>query len=182
MDEFQRLENMAAAADADAHAIDNPPAPGAAPGPGGELVPLQPTGPDYGMEAAMMVDLFAGMACGYAPAAQAVWTDPAKMRTALALAPVLAKYNVSMGALPPEVVLIVVAGPLLWQTARCVALQAASDKRKADAARTVEAGGQAGPAAVTQHPGQAPAAPPAAAPGGSPAPAMHSQVALYQGG
>ena len=103
--------------------------------------PVQPAAAiDYATEAAAAVDMFAGLVTGYAPA------------------PVLEKYGVSVGAMPPELLLIVTAGPLLYQTSKLVAAQMHAQKAKAPAADT--------------------AAPPAG-PAESPGPQIHPQVALY---
>jgi len=88
-------------------------------------------GPDYAKEAAGMVDMFTAMVTGYAPATVGIWNDAAKQRTAAALAPVLEKYGVSFGALPVELTLAIVAGPLLWQSARAISQQAKADKVQA---------------------------------------------------
>lgn len=86
---------------------------------------------DYHKEAATAVGIFADLLAGYAPATSAVWTPEARARTAAALGPVLAKYGVTLGTLPPEITLAIVAGPLLWQSARLVAAQAQSDQAAA---------------------------------------------------
>ena len=88
----------------------------------------------------------AGLVCGVAPRAASIWTDEAKARTGAALAPVMAKYGVSLGAIPPELTLLVVAGPLLWQSARAVSAQVDEAQEKAKR-RQVERGEmQANPA------------------------------------
>lgn len=179
MDEFDNLSGLVAAADGGAAALDHPPgaSPNAPAMPGALVVA---PGPDYLAEASMCVDMFAAMVCGYAPSAEAVWTDPARARTASALAPVFAKYGIDLSALPPELTLVVVAGPLLWQSARHIGAQAAKDKREAEARRTVEgqtrevdglaATGTAGGAIVAE----------ASAAGQAPGPLVHPQMGLYK--
>jgi hypothetical protein len=133
--DLDNLDYMAAQADSGAEAID-----ALARGP--ELdsngQPIQPPSPtDYHTEAAGMVDVFAALLVGYAPQTESIWTGQAKTRTAQALAPVLEKYGVTLGGMPPELTLLIVAGPLLWQSSRVVAAQMAEAKRPA-AARVEE--------------------------------------------
>lgn len=123
----------------------------------------EPAGPDYGAEAGACVDIFAGLVCGVAPKAEAIWTPEAKDRTRQALAPVLEKWGVTLGGLPPELTLAIVAGPLLWQSARAVA--ETMDQKQAERKRQVQ-GGQ-----VEQRPAPGPAVPDG--------PAVHEQMALY---
>lgn len=121
--DLDNLDHIATQADAGAISMDTPP------GEEGEVISQ---GPDYMTEARGTVDMFAAMIVGYAPKAEGVWTEPAKARTAAALAPVLEKYGFSFGALPPELTLMIVAGPLLWQSSRIVATQMAEEKAKAE--------------------------------------------------
>jgi len=133
-------------------------------------------GADYGIEARGAVDMFAAMVVGYAPKAESVWTDAAKHRTAAALAPVMEKYGFSFGALPPELTLMIVAGPLLWQSSRIVAAQMAEEKAKSEPPRKVEKSPMDN--AVTEP------TPLADKPVGqweeTPKPEVHPQVKLYQ--
>ena len=126
MSDLDNLEHMAAQADSGAAEID-----AAARGP--ELdengQPLPPA-PDFTSEAAAMVDMGAAMLAGYAPKTAEVWTAAAKQRTAMALAPVLEKYGFTFGGMPPEVLLLITAGPLLWQSARIVSEQTQAEKAK----------------------------------------------------
>lgn len=162
MDDLDNLQGVAAAADSGAAALDG------AEAPGNELVAQQ--GPDYMNEARGAVDMFAAMAVGYAPKAESVWTEQAKNRTAAALAPVMEKYAFSFGAMPPELTLLIVAGPLLWQTSRIVAAQMAEEKAKAKPKAKEGQGDNITEtvAKPTGQPEQAPAAP------------VHPQMALYQ--
>lgn len=168
MDELDNLQGVAAAADAGATEMD-----GQNMAPGTEVATVE-QGPNYAMEARGMVDMFAAMAVGYAPKAESVWTEQAKARTAMALAPVMEKYSFSFGAMPPELTLVIVAGPLLWQTSKLVAAQMAEEKAKAktkDAEKPKTKAGDTITEAAEKPVGQwenAPAAP------------THPQMALYQ--
>lgn len=129
MSDLDALTHMATMADAGASEID-----AAARGPeldaeGNEILPAAPT--DFQREAAGAVDMFAAMVVGFAPKAAPIWSAEAKERTAQALAPVLEKYGFSFGAMPPELTLAIVAGPLLWQSSRVVAEQINEQKREA---------------------------------------------------
>jgi hypothetical protein len=123
--DLDNLDHIATQADTGAIAMDTPPG---AEGEGGELAAQ---GVDYMTEARGTVDMFTAMMVGYAPKTESVWTEPAKARTAAALAPVMEKYGFNFGALPPELTLVIVAGPLLWQSSKIVAAQMAEDKAKA---------------------------------------------------
>lgn len=127
MSDLDQLTHMATQADSGAAEID-----AQARGPeldeNGQPVAVQQP-PDFQHEAAAAVDLFAAMAVGYAPKCATVWTDAAKGRTAAALAPVMEKYGFSFGGMPPELTLLIVAGPLLWQSSRIVAAQINDEKR-----------------------------------------------------
>lgn len=101
---------------------------------------------DYSREAAATVDTFAALACGFAPDVAHLWGDDTKKSIAGALAPVLEKYGMTLGNIPPEVTLLIVAGPTLWQTARIMALKfkkpapaAEGEGEAQQMARTVEA-------------------------------------------
>lgn len=128
MTELDTAEMMAIAAAADEGTQDTPQG---VP----QDTPQEPAAPDYDTEARGAVDMFAALVVGYAPAAESVWTEPAKARTAAALAPVMEKYGFSFGSLPPELTLMIVAGPLLWQSSRLVAAQMAAERAKAKAAK-----------------------------------------------
>ena len=131
---------------------------------------------DYATEARGAVDMFSAMVVGYAPKTQTVWTESAKTRTAMALAPVMEKYGFTFGALPPELTLMIVAGPLLWQSSRIVAAQMAEEKAKneppAKEEKTAVENAVMQPAPVTEKPvGQWEE---------TPRPEVHPQVKLYQ--
>lgn len=124
-EDLNNLDHLVTQADAGAVSMDTTPGEGSE---GGELAAQ---GVDYMTEARGTVDMFTAMMVGYAPKCETVWTEQAKARTAAALAPVMEKYGFNFGALPPELTLIIVAGPLLWQSSRIVAAQMAEDKAKA---------------------------------------------------
>lgn len=165
MSDLDKLTHMATQADSGAAEID-----AASSGPevdeNGQPIAVQaPT--DYQHEAAAAVDLFAAMAVGYAPKCATVWTDAAKGRTAAALAPVMEKYGFSFGGMPPEITLLVVAGPLLWQSSRIVAAQINEEKRQPGPAPRMENGQPAqGPLPNVPNPG-------------GPEVLKHAQVGLY---
>lgn len=163
---LEALGGMAAAVDAEVGGLTPENFEAGAPA-GAPAGPMVPAGPDYGAEAAACVEIFAGLVCGVAPKAAAIWTPEARERTGAALAPVMAKYGVSLGAIPPELTLAVVAGPLLWQSARAVAAQV--EESQAEAARRRREAGQ----------GVAMEANPAPESGLAPAPIGHEQMALY---
>ena len=87
-----------------------------------------PAPPDYNTEAAAAVDIFAALLIGVCPEAVAVWTDDTKDRVAAALAPVLEKYGVTIGNLPPELMLAIVAAVPLAQSMRMLAMKFAQAK------------------------------------------------------
>lgn len=130
--------------------------------PNGELIADQPAPVDYATEAAASVDMFAALVGGYCAPAGALFTTEKKQAIAGALAPVLEKYGFTFGALPPEITLLIVAGPVLYQSSKLVAAQIRDEQAAAAKAR---------PAAV-----QAPAA---AAPVTGPEIKRHPQEALY---
>ena len=166
MDDLDNLQGVAAAADSNAAELD-----GQNQAPGTEVAVIE-QGPDYMTEARGMVDLFAAMAVGYAPKAESVWTEQAKARTAAALVPVMEKYAFSMGAMPPELTLIIVAGPMLWQTSKIVAAQMAEEKAKAKPKeKDKPADGQGISEVMAKPTGQ---------PEQGPATPTHPQMALYK--
>jgi hypothetical protein len=161
--DLDNLEHIAASADAGAMSMDTPHNEDGH----GEAIAQ---GPDYYTEARGTVDMFAAMVVGYAPKAESVWTEQAKARTAAALAPVMEKYNFSFGAMPPELTLMIVAGPLLWQSSRIVAAQMAEEKAKAEAKKPKDEATD--PLTMAAKPvGQYEEAP---------AQEVHDQVKLYQ--
>lgn len=89
---------------------------------------------DYLGEATKGVDIFASLIVGYCPPTAELWSSDKKQAVSEALAPVLEKYKISIGLdkLPCELVLIIVAGPLLYQSSKMVAAQM---KREQDAAK-----------------------------------------------
>lgn len=169
MEDLDKLDGIAEQADAGAVSMDTQPGED---GQGGELVPM---GPDYMLEARGTVDMFAALVVGYAPKAESVWTDQAKQRTAAALAPVMEKYGFSFGNMPPELTLLIVAGPLLWQTSRIVAAQMADEKAKAAKDKPAKPDQAATVADVMDK-----AAQPTGQPEDAPPTPVHDQMRLYQ--
>lgn len=157
MDDLNAL--AAAAAETDAAAIPAPPVDPNAPAP-----EAAPPAPDFALEARGAVDTFAALVTGYAPAAAKIWDEATKARICAALAPVMEKYGFTFGAMPPELTLIIVAGPPLFQTSKLIAGQMRQ-------AKTDTADKAADPAA--------PIPPGPAAPATGPVP-RHAQEALYQ--
>lgn len=127
--ELDQLHGLAIAADAEAL----PPVP-ETPALGEDGQPLPPP-PDFATEAAGAVDMFGALVVGYCPKAESIWTPETKGRIAGALAPVMEKYGVTFGSLPPEIMLLVVAGPPLWQSSRLLAEQINADREKASQAQ-----------------------------------------------
>lgn len=179
MDELDQLDGIAAAADANADtaaAHD-------------EAAQALPPGPDYPRQAAAALDLFCGMIAGYAPETAQVFTPDCKQRIAMAAVPVMEKYGFTFDSLPPEIVLLAVAGPPMYQAARMVATRMEADKRKAQAAPQAEAvqapeqqPGQVEPVGTTQDGGIVDGITKAAAMPAhtAPAPERHPQEALYR--
>lgn len=138
--------------------------------PDGSLVADQPPPVDYAGEAAMTVDTIAALITGYCPATADLWAADKKAAVTAALAPVYEKYGFTMGGMPCEVVLLITAGPLLYQSSKLIATQMAQEKAAATAklkARTVDAA--TGQAVPTKDPAKPEA----------PEVARHAQTALY---
>lgn len=170
MDELDQLAGLAAAADQSAAA--GMPAPAGA-GEGDPGAPPEQAGPGPDEQAADAVNAFAGFLGAYAPDTAAIWTDQARQASAAALSPLFVKYNINMGAIPPELTAAIVVGPLLYRSFTIV-----GDKMKADRAAKVAA---AAPPPAAGAP--SPATPPPVRPGAAddaPAVAIHPQMALYQ--
>jgi hypothetical protein len=108
---------------------------------------------NYGAESAAAVAMFAGLLTGYCPATAPLWDQATQARVSITLAPVLEKYGITVGTLPCELLLIVTAGPLLYQSARLVATQMAAEKKAAKEAAPADAtpGADAGPEQL-RHP------------------------------
>ncbi|SAK68223.1 hypothetical protein AWB76_04071 [Caballeronia temeraria] len=122
------LGGMAAGIDAEAAGALNPEMSGAMPG-----QPV-PTGPDYERGARGIVDMTRAMIGGYAPGAE--WDEATSGRMAASLAPVFEKYGWDMeAAMPCELVALVVCGPVLYQSARAVALKIKQDRYALENAR-----------------------------------------------
>lgn len=158
MDELDQLHGLALAADVEAL-----PPQVEAPALDASGQPMPPP-PDFANEAAGAVDMFSALIVGWFPPAETIWTTETKGRIAGALAPVMEKYGFTFGAAPPELLLLIMAGPPLWQSSRLIAEQINAEKaKKAE---------QAPPPPANLG------APPES--GETPGPAMHPQMALYR--
>lgn len=138
--------------------------------PDGTLIADQPAPVNYAMEAAATVDTIAALVGGYCPTAGALWDNDRKAAVTQALAPVLEKYGITLGALPPELTLIIVAGPLLYQTSKAVAMQINTDRQKASPAKVAAHGTVTDLASVQPKPAAT-----------TPEVERHPQTALYGG-
>lgn len=121
MTDLDQLDGMATEADIGAKALD----------PVDPNAPLPPAVVDYPIEARKMVDMLGGLIAGYSPQCGPLWNAPTRERIAEALAPVLVKYNVTMGAIPPEITLLFIAGPVLYQSSKIIAHQMNAEKKAA---------------------------------------------------
>lgn len=162
--EFDALAEQAAQIDALAGVA-------AEPAPGEEAAQL-PAPIDYLTESRGAVDMVAALVVGFAPKAAEIWDDGTKNRVSAALAPVLEKYGFTFGAMPPEMLLVIVAGPPLWQSARLVADEVEA-KRAKKAEAEAKAAEQSGEVKQVFRPGakqqeEAPHVP------------THPQMALYR--
>ena len=123
MNDLDQLAGMAAESDLGAKALD----------------PVDPNAPppppvlNYQTEARGMVDMFAAFATGYAPKCAPIWDEETKARISIATAPVMEKYGFTLGNIPPELILVGVAGPVLYQTSKVIAQQINDDKARAEA-------------------------------------------------
>ncbi|CAN7304553.1 hypothetical protein [Acidovorax delafieldii] len=153
MSDLDQLDGVAAAADAGALAADNVGQPD-----GAQAVDL---GPDYGQEAAKVVDTVAALVTGYAPETSPLWGDQTKANITASLGPVLEKHSITMGALPPELLLLLTAGPVLYQSAKIIATKMEREKQAAQPARPApgiegaQAMPQDRPAPPERHPQEA---------------------------
>jgi hypothetical protein len=118
---FASLGGLGAAIDAEAEAARNPAMSANA------LGALSDIGPDYHKGACGIVDLARGMIGGHAPGAE--WDEPTSARIAASLTPVFEKYGWDVeSAFPCELVALIVCGPVLYQSARAVALKIRQDR------------------------------------------------------
>lgn len=106
--------------------------------PDGSLITDQPAPTDYQTEAAGTVDMIAAMIGGYCAPAGDLFTDDKKRAVVGALVPVMVKYQFSLGALPCELTLIIVAGPLMYQASKLVANQMRQEQAQAQAAKPAQ--------------------------------------------
>ena len=133
--------------------------------PDGTPIADQPAPVDYGSEAAMTVDTIAAMIVGYCPPTATLWTDDKKAAVSAALAPVYEKYGFTLGGMPCELVLVIVAGPLLYQSSKLIAHQIATEKAAAVATKAPSVNTATGTRTT--------------APAQSPEVSRHPQTALY---
>lgn len=117
--ELDNLDALAAQVDADTSGTL----------PDGTAIADQPPPINYAGEAAMTVDTIAALITGYCPATSDLWTDDKKQAVSAALAPVYEKYGFTLGGMPCELVLIITAGPLLYQSSKLIATQMAKEKQ-----------------------------------------------------
>lgn len=122
MSELDQLANLAAAADAGANAAD-------APIP--ESPQADPNMPNFDTEASGMVSIFAALIIGFCPKVEPLWGNDTQARVAQALSPVLQKYNFTIGGMPCELTLLIVAGSVLYQSARVIAAHLDEESKKA---------------------------------------------------
>lgn len=138
--------------------------------------------PDYLHESRGAVDMFAALVIGFCPTCATVWDHGTKDRVAGALSPVMEKYGVSFGALPPEILLVIIAGPPLYQSARLVASHLADKKAEAEKKKAAEEkkNGPNNDVFDAQNTGRQQVIRPTAKEPEGPTVAMHPQMALYQ--
>lgn len=127
--DLDHLDGLAAQVDADTSGT----------APDGTMIADQPAPINYAREAAATVDTFAALVTGYCPPAGELWSDSKKAAVTAALTPVMEKYGFTISALPCEVVLIMTAGPLLYQTSKMVAAQMAQAKAAKPEAKAAQA-------------------------------------------
>jgi hypothetical protein len=133
---LDQLEHIAGAADANAETAANPPAPG-------EQVP---GAPDYKKSGAVITDMVVGMIVGYEPKCAQFWPDETRARVADAAAAVMEKYQMTLDAFPPELTLLMLAGPPLYQCSKLIAESMNNPRPQANAAAATSAPGAAVPA------------------------------------
>ncbi len=160
-DDFEQLAGRAVEVDAASEQM-------MAPIEGSAIAPTEPP-VEYYRESQGAVDFFAAMIVGYCPSCADVWDTGTKERVSAALAPVMEKYGVTLGALPPELTLLIVAGPPLYQSSRLVAEHTQRKREEAERQHAEEAAKK-----------QAATYGPPAANDGSPQVAVHPQMGLYQ--
>lgn len=106
--------------------------------PDGTLIADQPEPTNYATEAAATIDMIAAMIGGYCAPAGALFTDDKKRAVVAAMVPVMEKYSFSLGALPCELTLIIVAGPLMYQASKLVANQMRQEQAQAQASKPAQ--------------------------------------------
>jgi hypothetical protein len=118
---FAALGGMASDLDGQAFAAVNP-------GAAAEAAAVE-SGPDYVTEARGTVEFLGAMLDGYAPGAGFKPEQVTAMSHAVA--PVMEKYGFTLGAMPCELVALMVCGPVLYTSAKVVALKIQTDKLEA---------------------------------------------------
>lgn len=136
---LDQLAGLAAAADAESFTVANP----------GVVVEAAPV-VNYHTEAAGLTDMVAALICGYEPKCLPLWGADRKAAIAGALAPVMEKYNFTLGAIPPEITLIIIAAPPLYQSMKIIA-DGMKPKAQADIKKPVASVEESG-ATVTHDP------------------------------
>ncbi|AVO42734.1 hypothetical protein [Simplicispira suum] len=157
MNDLDQLDHVAAAADEGAALADNPAA--------AQEAEALAAGPDYHGQAVAGLDLFCGMVAGYAPETAEIFDTATKGRIAAAAVPVMEKYGFTFEKVPPELILIAVAGPPVYQAARMVATRMERDKAPKDTAPKQPQGIERAAAATLDKPEPTP---------------RHPQEALYK--
>jgi hypothetical protein len=74
-------------------------------------------------DASMCVDVFVESAIAYCPKVEPLWPADKRRNVAVALGRVFEKYNFSFARFGPEIALVAIAGPVLWQTSKVIAQQ-----------------------------------------------------------
>jgi hypothetical protein len=77
----------------------------------------------YQDDATTCVGMFVEFSVMYCADVAPLWPDEKQKKVAAAVARVFEKYNFSFARFGPEIALIMVAGPVLWQTSKVIALQ-----------------------------------------------------------
>lgn len=93
----------------------------------------------YDDDAEMAVEIFVESAIAYCPQVAPLWPADKRAKVSQALARVFQKYNFSFARFGPEIALIAVAGPALWQTSKVIALQMNAQAAQASAPEQVRA-------------------------------------------
>jgi hypothetical protein len=123
-------ERLQAEAVALEHAAEQPASPAGAIPPAGEGAAAPRV--DYNAEARDVVQFWRVLICSVGPSLEAIYDDATCDRLATALAPVMAKYELSLNKFGPELVLAAVAVPLAVRTYQAVKVEAKRRQELAD--------------------------------------------------